>query len=402
MLSGVIDCKKDVFYRFLSKEDYDWRKILQRLTFRLWDKVQSATTMERRNPVCLMVDDTDYPKRGIQTELIGKVYSHVRQTMILGFKGLFLGITDGTSQLLLDFCIVGEKGKDGKHCLTQSQLDGRFSKTREEDSAVMERIQEYDKSKITLMIEMVKRIIDKKIHFDYILADSWFACAEVIRFVTSRHVKCHYLGMIKLGKAKYHYEGKDLTARAIASRLDHPKKGRKYSRSLKCYYAVADVVFAGRKVRLFFVKRNKKSDWNALITTNTALEFFEAYRIYSMRWSLEVVFKDSKSNLGLGKYQVRNFASQIACTAITALQYNLLSVAKRFSDYETVGGLFRDATKGSTELTITERIWGMIIELVDVIAQCFQIEDDKIFEALINRSDQIKHFLEIYELKQAS
>ena len=47
MLSGVIDCKKDVFYRFLSKEDYDWRKILQRLTFRLWDKVQSATTMER-------------------------------------------------------------------------------------------------------------------------------------------------------------------------------------------------------------------------------------------------------------------------------------------------------------------------------------------------------------------
>lgn len=44
-----------------------------------------------------MVDDTDYPKRGIQTEMIGKVFSHVEHKMILGFKGLFLGITDGAT-----------------------------------------------------------------------------------------------------------------------------------------------------------------------------------------------------------------------------------------------------------------------------------------------------------------
>lgn len=49
-----------------------------------------------------------------------------------------------------------------------------------------------------------------------------------------------------------------------------------------------------------------------------------------MRWSLEVVFKDCKQNLGLGKYQMRNFSSQIAMTVITAMQYNLLSAARRF------------------------------------------------------------------------
>ena len=27
-LCGIADCGKDVLYRFLSKEDYDWRKIL--------------------------------------------------------------------------------------------------------------------------------------------------------------------------------------------------------------------------------------------------------------------------------------------------------------------------------------------------------------------------------------
>lgn len=121
-----------------------------------------------------------------------------------------------------------------------------------------------------------------------------------------------------------------------------------------------------------------------------------------MRWSLKVVFKDSKGNLGLGKYQMRNFASQIACTAITAMQYNILATARRFSSYETIGGFFREVTRNSVELTITERICGMIVDIVREIAQCFEIEDEKIFEDLINRSDKLQHFIQIYELKIAS
>ena len=41
--------------------------------------------------------------------------------------------------------------------------------------------------------------------------------------------------------------------------------------------------------------------------------------------------EESKQNLGLGKYQMRNFSSQIACIAIIAMQYNILSAAKRFT-----------------------------------------------------------------------
>lgn len=70
--------------------------------------------------------------------------------------------------------------------------------------------------------------------------------------------------------------------------------------------------------------------------------------------------------------------------------------------YETIGGLFREATRNSAELTITERIWGMIVDIVSEIAQCFEIEDEKIFEALINRSDKFQHIIQIYELKIAS
>lgn len=37
------------------------------------------------------------------------------------------------------------------------------------------------------------------------------------------------------------------------------------------------------------------------MTTDIRLEFLEAYRIYAQRWSLEVVFKEAKGLLGLGK-----------------------------------------------------------------------------------------------------
>ena len=43
----------------------------------------------------------------------------------------------------------------------------------------------------------------------------------------------------------------------------------------------------------------------------------------------------------------------------------------------------------------------MIFDIVSEIAQCFEIKDKKIFETLINRSDKLQHFIQIYELKMA-
>ncbi len=118
----------------------------------------------------------------------------------------------------------------------------------------------------------------------------------------------------------------------------------------------ADVVFADTHVRLFFIRRSKRGPWSGLLTTDLSLGFFEAYRIYSRRWSQEVIFKESKGLLGLGKCQSANFAAQIASTSLVAIQYNILSAVKRFTDYETIGELFRQVNLDSQELTISERI----------------------------------------------
>lgn len=184
-----------------------------------------------------------------------------------------------------------------------------------------ERIREYSRKKTDLMIEMIKRAIKRSIKFRYVLADSWFANKDIIRFIHSRHVKCDYLGMIKVGekgKTTYHFERKDFTAPALIKLLDK-RSQKKYSRKLRCYYMSVDATFGDVPVRLFFVKRSKNGVWDGLITTDTTLDFFEAYRLYSQIWALEVVFKESKGLLGLGKCQANNFASQIAATSMTAL-----------------------------------------------------------------------------------
>ena len=66
-LSRLFDCRKDVFYRFISNESHDWRKILAAVSLQLWNKTRERRSTESAGPVCLMVDDTDYPKRGVQT-----------------------------------------------------------------------------------------------------------------------------------------------------------------------------------------------------------------------------------------------------------------------------------------------------------------------------------------------
>ena len=62
-LSGLLGCKKDVFYRFMSNPKINWRKSVYHLTLQLWSKIRLRSG-RKEGTVCLIVDDTDYPKTG--------------------------------------------------------------------------------------------------------------------------------------------------------------------------------------------------------------------------------------------------------------------------------------------------------------------------------------------------
>jgi len=120
-----------------------------------------------------------------------------------------------------------------------------------------------------------------------------------------------------------------------------------------------------------------------LLTTDMDLTFEQAYKIYSTRWAIEVFFKESKQYLGLGKNQAQDFDTQIAATTITMIQYNILSVAKGFSDYESIGEIFRSTKVDTIQLTVTEKIWKMITEILTKLAELFDIDTDSLMEKIL-------------------
>ena len=154
-------------------------------------------------------------------------------------------------------------------------------------------------------------------------------------------------------------------------------------------------------MKLSFCKTSHKGKWHGLLSTNLDLSFEQAYKIYATRWSIEVFFKESKQHLGLGKCQSQDFDAQIASITISMLQYNILSVAKRFSDYETLGELFRTANAEIIELTIAERIWLIIIEIIAQLADLLDIETEVLMEKIITDNQKFEKLLNYKCLMQA-
>ena len=290
---------------------------------------------------------------------------------ILGFKAMFLCFTDGVFQFLLDFSLHGEEGKrsDKPQGLSKKQAEARYCKERSDDERIARRNAEYFASNIETAINMLKRSIIEGIRFDYLLVDSWFTCSELLKFVVSRHFGCHLIGMIKMGKTRYETDLGNKTAPELIKILQK-SKSVKYSHSIGYYTATV----SGIKVCLFFYRKSKNGNWNALLTSDFKLDAKEAFRLYSRRWVIEVAHKEMKQNLKLGKNQCRDFAGQIAGISLCILQYNILSYVKRCESYETIGGLFAEITKNSVELLVAERIWLLIAEVINVIAEVLNCE----------------------------
>lgn len=399
-LGKVFHLEKDVFYRFMRNDSINWRNIMYLINLQLIGRISCRADHKKAGrPVCLVADDTDLPKTGKHIELIGRIHSHVMNISILGFKGLFLARTDGKTQTVPDFSLHGEEGKnpDRPQGMTKEQIAQRYSKERDVKSNGRKRADEYKIDKHARLREMVRNAIKRGIRFDYLLVDSWFTCKELIHFIMRRHIKCHFLGMVKMGNTKYEtkeYGG--LTAKGCIDKLKRIKKGIRYSKKLHCYYGEMQVTFDGVPVKLFFCRRGKHGNWKGMLTTNTELGFYKAYEIYAMRWSIEVCFAEMKGLLNLGKCQARNFTEQIASVSLCTLQYNILGYVKRFDSYETIGGLLAEITSGTKELSIIEKIWLLIIEVVTSIAEQISADCDELMDSAINGNMHLKVLFEPY------
>ncbi|OYP69754.1 hypothetical protein CIK98_00840 [Prevotella sp. P2-180] len=106
--------------------------------------------------------------------------------------------------------------------------------------------------------------------------------------------------------------------------------------------------------------------------------------------------------LNLGKCQSVHFAAQIASLTLTMMQYNILCSVKRFEAYETIGGLFAEVTNDTLELSVTDKIWALILDFVLQVAERYSIDATELLTDFID-NNPIAHMLhKIYIYKQAS
>lgn len=78
----------------MNNGSVNWRRIIYSINRQLIARI-SRCTYSKKAVRCLIIDDTDLPKRGMKVEGLGGVFSHVAMKSILGYYAMFLCYTNG-------------------------------------------------------------------------------------------------------------------------------------------------------------------------------------------------------------------------------------------------------------------------------------------------------------------
>jgi len=367
-LTPVVKGKKDVYYRALSNQKINWRNLLLLFIKRYISLSQGFNSAEN-NYKCLIFDDTDIEKTGKTIEGISKIYNHVTKTYIFGYKLLVAGYWDSNVFIPVDFSFHREykNNEKKKYGLSKKEFKRQKRTKRVSKHPVTKRFKELDAKKTDVLVQMFKRIKQRKIEVDYILFDSWFTSTSLISKLLNVG-KVNVIGM-------YKYNSKIKIGDTIKTRnqLRKQKSKLKRSRKYNFYYLNYTGTIDDIQVKMFLIRKGKRGSWHTIISTDISLNFNQMMDIYKKRWSIEVFFKEAKQLLGLGTSQSTNFDVQIAQTTINMIQYLLVSIKFRQQAYETIDGLFKEVKQDFIEHKLDDRIMLAIVELIAVLE--FLIDD---------------------------
>ena len=79
----------------------------------------------------------------------------------------------------------------------------------------------------------------------------------------------------------------------------------------------------------------------------------------------------------------------LAHVSLVIIRYNILASIKRTLDYDTIGGLFGDMYLGVHELTVVEKIWAIIIEVVAIVSELIGADSDELTIQIIENDKRL-------------
>jgi hypothetical protein len=318
MVEHFLPGGKAALYRFLRRQDINWRTIVLGAARGIFDRHTLASGRES----AFVVDDTLKHRRGKKVEGVSSHFDHVEGRHVMGQQVLQLGLACSKGFLpLLQQIYIGTK--------KIQPLQNEFTDKR---SAVAKDYQvALQKDKNTMLRDMLHRAVRKGIRAVHLLGDTWFGNKGNIR--TAIDLGLVAIFMMKRGNLTYRFQGRNYTAAMLYELVKRRMKAASKGCRFMTFSLVVEINLAEPNepeqwvpVRLLFSKphRENKGAWVVLLCTDTCYSDGRILEIYSLRWSIEVYFKETKQAMGWMAEQSGDYAVHYASIHLAALRYMLL------------------------------------------------------------------------------
>jgi len=182
-------------------------------------------------------------------------------------------------------------------------------------------------TKIELAKELISQAITAKLRFGAVVFDSWFLSRELVRFIESKGL--NWVGAAKSNRIIF-VRGERLSLKLFHRTLG-PDAFQAFTINGYTVYAFTKTIKMSKlgKVRLLIL--HQEADLSDaplfLVTNNLRWDARRILRTYQSRWPIETFYRDSKQNLGLGDYEMRDLRGIKRHWYLVFLSYTLLTLS---------------------------------------------------------------------------
>ncbi|WP_323595719.1 IS4 family transposase [Aliarcobacter butzleri] len=342
--------KKDVYYRLLKNEKYNWRKLLLLSSAKLIKRLHIL--QKNTDTKVLIIDDTVEIKRGKFIEGSCKnLWSNKEHRTVKGLNIVSLNYSDCYTDMMLDFSINYNKNQI---------VNVNENYFHHKSNAYKRRVEGNDCKNI-LALHMIQRVLKYGIYVDYLLVDSWYAKPNFINEVKENGIDV----IARLSKSNriWQFTGKYNTLESLYIQTNKTKtlKLGNYNSIKYTYVSTTTTHKTLGRVKIVFIKT--KDNLIPIISTNTNLSDIEIINTYKKRWNIEQGYKDLREYFQFGKEENRIYEALIARITLSFLAYNLTSYINRINNEpQTLGELFRNLECQLETLAISMELFIKILE----------------------------------------
>ena len=392
-LGQIMKGNLSVLYDFLGREDVNWRSMSAQTALQVYQNNDLGPCSQR----AFVVDDTTQRRAGRKVQGTASHFDHTEGKIVHGHQILQLGLAGTRGFIPVEAQIVMSDVNP-----VDKPDDKPFKDQR--SSAAQDMRRAWSSTKHKTFREMVKRAIRLGLRAAFLLADAWFGCKDNIALALELQLTGIF--QMKRGNLGYRYQGRTCTAVELYLKVQRRMRPANRKARFKTASLIVGINLQTQsdqpdrwvQVRLVFSAPVKASDadtWVVFLCTDTGLSDADILKAYSLRWSIEVYFKEIKQHLGFLKEQSGRYEVAYASVNLAAIRYLLLFEATLRNGTLSYGEM-RDRQSGRIlVLTYATLLWELFRALIDgaldILVQQLGKRTIEIVRAAIN--DTVDEFL---------